>query len=428
MSGLFNPSGWHTPPNGGVGMLNTQTFRRDAANRPQFLETVLRRYPGGSVQLSAIIDSMKKSDCISTDVGWKIENVRFPTLTLLEELAPASQRQVSTLKVDSTRYLLPNMLFVAMPYGEMMMITSITGDHTCTAIRGMGTVPAWGASAGAQLQFAGNAFEEGSLRPLGTFTESERMWTQTQIFRDAWATTETEHVVATANGYNVTATNKQDAMYNHGVAHEMAILFGQQSNTVYKGQPMRTFSGLLEFVRYNAPQNIISVAGKMNYDELCAVFDAFGDVQIGKNPSDMRIIYGDKTFVTAIHQIGMRYGSLLRMTDNNQDSFGQRFRSFITPRLRFDVYEHPLFQVMNMPRGMAFVVDPTTLELRYLRRTSHHYFNADASGKINEMTVDGGVDARGGDFITEMTFLCHNPAANGVIYGLTGGKGNDFNH
>lgn len=415
-------------PNGKVnyaGMVHTQTYGgKDSILKPRFLDTVLRRYPGGSVQLTAIIDSMSKKKTTSTDIGYHVENLRFPTLTLVSDLAPASQHQASTIEVDDTSSVLPNMVFIFGPFGEQVMVTDVLGDHQLTVIRGMGTTRAFGAPKGSQMLFAGNAFEEGSLRPLGMISSQEKLFTQTQIFRNGWATTETMHAVASAQGINVTSQSKSDAAYYHATDIESAVMFGQQSNLIVRGKPQRTFSGLIDTVRHNAPQNIINVTGDMSYDDLCNVMEMFGDVQIGENPSDSRVIYGDKAFVNAFHQLGMKYGQLMRMTTDTSDSFGQRFRQFITPRMRFNVYEHPLFSTRRMPKGMAIVVDPSSLELHYLRDTKISYFNGKESGAYQEMSVDGGVDARGGDFLSELGFVCTNPAANGVIYGFTGAKCN----
>lgn len=406
-----------------AGMMHTQTFGgRDSFLRPRFLPEVLRRYPTGTVKLTAIIDSMARKTTTSTDIGYNIENIRYPMLHLVADMAPATQHQASTIEVDDVTSVLPNMIFTLGPLGEQVMITDIVGDHQVVVIRGMGTTRAFGAPAGTQMQFAGNAFEEGSLRPLGMMSGMEKLFTQTQIFRNGWATTETMHAVAAAQGINVTSASKVDASYRHATDIESAVMFGQQSNLVVRGKPQRTFSGLVDTIRYNAPQNIINVDGDMNYDDLCAVFEMFGDVQIGENPSMNRIIYGDRSFVNAFHQLGMKYGHLMRMTTDSSDSFGQRFRQFITPRMSFNVYEHPLFSVRNMPKGMAIVVDPSTLELHYLRDTRVSYFNAKETGAYDTMSVDGGVDARGGDFLSELGFVCTNPAANGLVYGFTGAK------
>ena len=408
-----------------AGMVHTQTFGgRDSFLKPRFLPEVLRRYPTGNVKLTAIIDSMMRKKTTSTDIGFTIENIRYPTLTLVSDMPPATSHQASTIEVDDVTSILPNMIFVLGAFGEQVMVTDIVGDHQVVVIRGMGTTRAFGAPAGTQMLFAGNAFEEGSLRPLGMMSGMEKLFTQTQIFRNGWATTETMHAVATAQGINVTSRSKADASYYHATDIESAVMFGQQSNMVIRGKPQRTFSGLVDVVRYNAPQNIINVDGDMNYDDLCSVFEMFGDVQIGENPSTSRIIYGDKTFVTAFHQLGMKYGHLMRMTTDSSDSFGQRFRQFVTPRMTFNVYEHPLFSIRRMPKGMAIVVDPSTMELHYLRDTRVSYFNATESGAYDSMSVDGGVDARGGDFLSELGFVCTNPAANGIVYGFTGAKCN----
>ena len=421
-SGIFNPNGMPSVA-GGRGMIHTQTFRRDPRFMPSFTGAVLRRFPNGNCPVTAIIDSMSTKDVGTVDTYSSVKNVAYPVYTLLEDLPPASPRQSTTIKVNDTRFMMPNMQFTLMPFGEQMLVTSVTGDHTAVVIRGTGTILPFGAKKGSQLQFSGNAFEEGSLRPLGRHYETSRLWNQTQIFRDGWAVTDTMRKVATTNGFSVDSESKEDAAYQHSTAMEMAVLFGQKGNMVYKGKPMRTMSGMLEYVRANAPQNVMTVGNKSGgttYSDLCNIMEVFGDVRIGNAPSTKRVIYGDKTFVNTIHNIGMKYASFIRYTSDGTDSFGNRFRNFITPRMEFTVYEHPLFSILDsMPRGMGIVIDPTTWSLNYLRRTRHTYFNADAGGQISASTVDNGVDAIGGDFLTEMGLESTNPAANGIIYNLT---------
>lgn len=421
-SSVFNPNGMPSVA-GGRGMVHTQTYRRDPRFMPSFTGAVLRRFPNGNCPVTAIIDSMASADISTVDSYSAVKNVAYPTYHLLEDLPAASPRQSTTIKLNDTKYLLPNMLFTVMPFGEMMMVTSVTGDHTAVVIRGMGTILPFGAKKGSVLQFSGNAFEEGSLRPLGRHYETSRLWNQTQIFRDGWAVTDTMRKVATQNGFAVDSESKDDAAYQHATAMEMAVLFGQKGNMVYKGKPMRTMSGILEFVRANAAQNVMTVgavAKGVNYSDLCNIMEVFGEVRIGNAPSTKRVIYGDKTFVNTIHNIGMKYANFIRYTSDGTDSFGNRFRNFITPRMEFTLYEHPLFSLLdNLPRGMGIVIDPTTWKLNYLRRTRHTYFNADAGGQITASTVDNGIDAIGGDLLTEMCLESINPAANGIIYGLT---------
>lgn len=418
---VYNPAGM-SDVRGGVGMIHTQSYRN-----PKFMSTftgaVLRRYPGGNCPVTAIIESMSTSDITTVDTHSEVQNVAYPVYNIVESVPAASPRQASTIKVNTTKFILPNTLFAVMPFGELMMVTGVTGDNTITVMRGMGSILPFAIEKGTALQFAGNAFQEGSLRPLGRHYEESRLWNQTQIFRDGWALTDTMRRVATANGVKVDATSKNDAAYQHSMAMEMSVLFGQKGNTVYKGQPMRTMSGMFEFIRANAPQNVITVGkSEVNYRDLCAIMEVFGDVRIGANPSTRRIIYGDKTFVNTITEIGMKYANMIRYTSDGTDSFGHRYRNFITPRMEFTVYEHPLFNLLNnMPRGMAIVVDPTSWGLKYLRRTRHTYFNADAGGTIQNLTVDNGIDAMGGDYLTEMALDCINPAANGVIYNFVSG-------
>lgn len=406
-----------------IGMAHSQTWGNDPAFKPTLSQTVLMRKPYGNVKLFPLVEKLNRGTINSIDYGFRIKNMYFPSLVVTDAVSCASSRQSSTIRVDSTAGIIPNMLFVVFPYGEQVMVTDVRAD-SITVLRGVGTAITQDIPAGTRLQFSGSGFEEGSLRPLTRHMSSEVMFTQTQIFRDSWATTGTVREMLTKDGMSVPHTNKQEAMSMHAQSLEMALLFGQQSNTVFNGKPMRTTSGIIDYVANNAPQNIINVAGASNYDDLCAIFDNFGDIQVGDSNSDTRLIYGDRAFVNAISNIGRRMGTSIQMVTDSRDSFGVRFKNFYTQRMSFQIYEHPLFNVHGDSQGMALVVDPSTLGVMYLgqRDTQHAYFNADSQGRLSEVSNDNGIDAVGGTFTTELLFYCTNPAANGLIFGLNNAR------
>lgn len=412
------------------GMLHTRTWANHKTMfKPTFAQEVLRRYPAGNIKLFPLIDMLNQSTVNSVDHGWRIKNMSFPGLDVAETIPAASSGQTTTIKVATTNGIIPNMLFTAVPFGEQMMVLAVNGEQELVVMRGLGSIHPNEVPAGTKLSFSGTTFEEGSLRPLSRTTSETTLYTQSQIFRDSWATTDTARVIATANGENIVAESKDDAMFNHSWSIEMAMLLGQKSQKVFQGKPMRTMSGLREFITANAPQNIWSITKPLNYDELNYIFDSFGEVQIGKNPSDKRIIFGDRAFVNAISAIGRKYGYDIQISDN-QDSFGQRFRAFKTQRLSFTVYEHPLLnmdQVQGNIQGVGIVLDPSTLGLRYLpqRRQRLTYFNISADGRtFNTVENDNGIDAAGGTITSELMMICNNPSANGMIFGLTKGACN----
>lgn len=418
---LYNPNVFPVNNTGGTGMLNTLMLRNAPHHRGMFLPKVLQRFPYGTVKMTALIELAGSSDVNSNTFAQRIKTTYYPTLQLLEDMPPTSQRQVTTIKVDSTKHLLPNETFVVMPFGEMIEIVQVTGDHTVNVMRGVGSVAAFGAKKGSNLQFAGNAFREASLRPLGKFREESELWFHTQIFRDGWAVTNTEHEVAKGNGYNITANSKEEAAVAHATAIEYAAMFGQIGFRMEAGQPKRTMGGLMDIIKHNAPQNFITTTGNLSYFDLVDLFDGFGDVQVSSMSSPKRIIYGDATFFNTINEIGLKYQQRVAFSNNNSDVFGQRFSKFITPRMEFEVHQHPIFSRLNLPAGMGFIVDPTSMKLHYLRRTFVTYFNATANGTVETFTSDNGIDARGGDFLTELGLSCENPSANGVIFGFTSG-------
>lgn len=422
---LFSNTGFPTADVRRTPMIHTRTYAgHEQKFRTTFAQEVLTRYPGGGVRLFPLVDMLSSGTVNSTDYGFNIRNVAMPMLEIAEDVPHASPRQTTSIKVKNARFVLPTQLYTILPFGEQIQILAVNGDHELVVMRGLGSIMPTVIRAGTVMVFAGTAHPEGSLRPMATASTSSTLFIQSQIFRDSWALTDTARVVATANGENITSESKDMAMYNHSLSIELAMLLGQRSATVWEGKPMRTMSGLREYITACAPQNVWDITTALDYEALSYIFDSFGEVQVGNNPSMERIIYGDRSFVNAVSQLGRRMNYSVQI-GMGTDTFGQRFKRFITERLSFTVYEHPLLNmpvVQNMMRGVGIVIDPTTMKLLYLPERKHRvtYFNTNGSN-FNTIENDNGIDALGGSITSELMLVNTNPAASGIVYGFTQG-------
>ncbi len=101
---------------------------------------------------------------------------------------------------------------------------------------------------------------------------------------------------------------------------------------------------------------------------------------------------------------------------DGQTNFGLQFTTLTTPRGKFRVIEHPLFNTNTSWARMAVGVDLPTFRLAYLagRKTQSKEFNTEGM-----VASDNGIDAVGGTLTTELTTVIKNTPANVVINNLT---------
>jgi hypothetical protein len=101
---------------------------------------------------------------------------------------------------------------------------------------------------------------------------------------------------------------------------------------------------------------------------------------------------------------------------DGQTNFGLNFSTLTTPRGKFRIIEHPLFNTNSTWAKMAVGVDLPTFRLAYLagRKTQNLEFNTKG-----DQAQDNGIDAVGGTLTTEVTTVIKNTPANVVIRNLT---------
>lgn len=405
-----------------VGMLHTasaQSLSKEGVCTSLPVE-MLFRDPDFPAHLFATLDVASDENLTNITDTYGIKNASIPYMHLATKLPCGTSRESVTLHVASTQGIIPNMVFTYLPFGENFLVTSVDSESTVTVIRGMGSIEPQEVDAGTLLVYAGNAFEEGSLRPLPLFTDHQTFSLHTQIFRDSWSMTDTQRVVMSNNNtaFGTVSDNHMEARKRHLYAIESALLLGSLSGTAMYGMPLRTMAGLRDFLRLAAPQNVISIATAMSYSDLNYVFDVFADARIRGVGSTSKVIYADRTLFSTISEIGRKYANL-RMEDAT-DVFGKRYKGFITDRLQFTVHHHEILDEIEVPTGIGIVVDISTLKVRYLRgrKTQYFDFNGTKSGGRQANVTDQGIDAVGGTFTSELLLRNTNPAASGIIFGL----------
>jgi hypothetical protein len=393
-----------------TGVFNASTGNPAELNARSFASSILRLFPNGSAPLFGLTSMSGRSKAKSSTHGYFSK-----TLTFLVK-APAAQVLVGagSMDVDSTTGMTVGMLFHNQRTREIVRVTAITDSNTVAITRAFGRVAAAQMETTDTLIHIGSAFEEGSNRPSARRLTTQYVPNYTQIFRNAWALTDTARASYAEMGISNIAENRKDCMMFHSVDIESAIVWGQPLMDTSGTQPMHSTQGILDAIEQYAPGNSNAAAATTTYAQLVALLDpAFEySTDIG-NPKE-RIVLGDAQALRVITDVGRKSGVVQIM--QSETSFGMRFTKMDFYRGTVNLIEHPLFNGLEIA-GMALIVDLPALKLAYMdgRDTRPEEYG------MSNKSADNGADAQGGSLTTELAVELINPYSCGVITGLTEG-------
>ena len=401
-----------------TGVLLTNQFTQDHAKK-SFAGMITRLMPNGEAPLFGMTSMLKEETALQSEHGFFSKTMLFPQLVLNGAIADGT---VTVFNVVSTANVLPGMLMRANTTGEIIIINTVISAVQVAVGRGIGTVAAGAIADTVALYQVGNAFEEASLRPQALAINPVRLTNLTQIFRNSWAVSGSAAATKMLAGETNVAESRQDCAAFHAVDIEKALFWGQLYNGLRNGQPFRTMAGLHSFVStlayyppYMSAVNVYTAGGTTSYAQLEAALDVCFNQNTDPKVGNQRILFvggGAKGVITNIARFATGYS--VNLDVGKQNFYGLQFDELKTPRGRFMMVEHPLFNSNVDWRKVAVAVDLSTFNLAYLRRTENKEFNS--SGNTAQ---DNGIDAEGGTLTTEVTCLVKNPPANAFIFNLT---------
>lgn len=403
---------------GNVGIFHSQQFVPDLA-KLSFAGMITHYMPAGQAPLFGLTSMLPSSTATNVEHGYWSKAAIFPAFNLISPIAAGD----TTFNVETTKFLLPGQLHRLEQTGEIVIINSIVSGTQITVGRAIGQVPAAAVTL-AQITDAyqvGNAHEEASLRPQAQNLQPVQITNLTQIFRNAWAVSGSAAAIQRIVGESTISSNKQDCAALHAGDIEKALFFGQKSQSWRNGLPMRTMDGLLSVVgnisyypsSYSVP-NVYPAGLTTNYTQLETMLDPVFNQATDPKVSNERVLFVGGKARIVLNNIGRKSGQY-QIVDG-QTSWGLQFSTFKISRGTFRIIEHPLFNTNEHWSRMAVAVDLSTFGMAYLgnRKTQESSYNTDGA------KVDDGIDAMGGDLLTEVTTEIRNPPANAFITGLTG--------
>ena len=394
-----------------AGMFNTGNFTTDLAKK-SFAGMITRLMPNGSAPLFGLTSMLFTETAVQVEHGFFTKTMIFPEVQLDGAIADGV---VNVFTVDTSANILPGMIMRVNTTGENVIINQVLGATTLQVTRGVGTVAAAAIANDVKLFQVGNAFEEGSQRPGALNVTPVRITNLTQIFRDAWALTDTARATQVIAGNDTVSESKQDCAAFHASAIEKALFFGQKSQGTRNGKPFRTMAGFIAIVgdltyypSSYAAANVTTAGATTTYTQLEAALDPVFNQATDPKVANERVLFVGGTAKLVLNNIGRLNGSY-QLVDG-QTSWGLQFSTFKTARGTFRVIEHPMFNTNSTWSKMACAVDLSTFNVAYL---------GDRKTKNEEYGAEEGQDATGGSLTTEMTCVIKNPPANAVIHNLT---------
>ena len=402
-----------------VGIFNTGNFAPDLAKK-SFSAMITRLMPNGSAPLFGLTSMLSDETAAATEHGFFTKTMIFPEVKI--DNGAGYVAGATTFVVDTTVNILPGMIMRIERTGENIIINSVTDAVTLVVTRAVGTVVAAAILDDDDFYQVGNAYEESSVRPSANNIIPVRVTNLTQIFRNTWAISGSAQSTEVIAGEATDAENRQDAAALHAADIEKAIFFGQKSQGTRNGQPFRTMDGLINMIEtpsfyppsYGGATNSFTAGATTNWTQLLAMLDPVFDQTTDPKGARERVLFVGGAAKMVLNEVARLNGQTQLM--DGQTNFGMEFSTLTTPRGKFRLIEHPLFNTNAVWSKMAVAVDLPTFRLAYLkgRKTQNKEFNTQGN-----QAQDNGIDAVGGTLTTEVTSTVKNTPANAVIRNLT---------
>ena len=390
-----------------TGIFNT-TLNPAELNARSFAANITRLFPNGSAPLLGITAMTPKVKAKSTTHGYFSKTMTF----LAFVIGTANVAADVSIDVPSTVGMTAGMVFHNPRTRENIRIESITDSNTIAVKRAAGRVAAADMLDTDELFHIGTAFAEGSNRPTARRLATVYIPNYTQIFRDAWALTDTARASAVEAGYGNVAEDRKECGLFHAINIESTIIWGQPKMDTTGTQPLHYTQGIIDAMEQYAPGNTNTAAATTTYDQLVSMMEpAYTYSADVGNPME-RIALGGSRAIRVLNDIGRLYGDI--QITQNETQFGMKFQSFQFYKGVVQVKEHPLLNGLGQ-EDMLIVLDPPALRLAYLDGRDTKAEEYGTNGKL----LENGTDGVGGSLTTEAAVELVNPYGCAVIYGLT---------
>lgn len=397
-----------------AGIFNT-TQNPTELNARSFAGTILRRRPNGNAPLFGMTAMTGDSKAKASTHGYFSKTMVFSRVVMTATALVGD----AALTVASTTGVVKGMVLLNLRTNETVRVITVNSATGLTVTRQFGRIAAAAVNNADVWIAIGNAHEEGSARPSARSIQAVYVANFTQIWRNAWALTDTARASYAEQGYSNLAESKRDCMDFHSIDIESSLFFGQPYMSTLNGQPIHATQGIVDAIRQYAPSNVDAAPAETSYDDVVDMILPCWQYATDVGDPTTRVAFCDTTAMRTMQDIGRAYGEVT--LTQKETSYGMVFSEFRFFKGRLILKEHPLFNGIGVTPGTMVVVDVPAVKLAYMdgRKTISETYQP-SSGGSNEM--GNGVDAQGGSITTEAAVELINPAACGVFTNLIAAK------
>ena len=339
----------------------------------------------------------------------KVKPAHNPTVRWMEdELEPltdllngAVTALAAALTVDNGGWWRVNDLGFCPRTGENFRVTAVAGN-VLGAVRSFGATAAAAMNDDEPLWNLGPAQREGDTsRALLSTLEVEQS-NRTQILRTPFGTTNTQSATDLYDGKDFDLQAKKSAI-EHSVRIERMLIFGQSATAVVAGQPLRTMSGILEFIQTNR----VDAGGVLTESQ----FDAFCEVGFRYGGTNQKLFIGSGRVIQAINN----FAKEKMETVPRDEAYGLNLRRYISPFGDLLLGYHRQL-VGTIYSGVGILLDMDRVWLRPLRggRSSGNLAVRVTNIQANDE------DSRRDEYLTECSLEFQNEKAHALLTGITG--------
>lgn len=391
------------------GVFAAETENPAELNMRSFASHMLRRYPNGSFPLWGLLSQQGKSRAKSSTHGYFSKTFQFAKVTI----TGAESDVATTLETTSTAGLAIGQVLYNPATRENMRISGIVANTSIEVTREFGRVAKAAIDAGQVLIVVGSAYMQGSARPSNRGITKVYVPNYTQIFRNAWAVTDTARASYVEMGMSNVAENKDDCAKLHSIECEQAIIFGQPKMDTTGSEPLHATQGIYDAVDQYAPLNTNTAAATTSYDQFVELVDPAFDYSTDMGNPNTRLAICGNTAMKVMNKMGRLFGQI-NLTQK-ETSFGMKFSEFVFYRGQLNLVTHALFNAYTELAKLMIVIDLPALKLAYLDGRDTRPEEYGGTGRNNA----NGVDGEGGSLTTEFAVELINPGGCAVIEGLT---------
>ncbi len=392
---------------GVLGLRGTGNFGTD--ERPKnFREMILFRDPNGDAPIFAMTSKLKKRTVDDPEFAWWDEPqdivrlqvagalVAGDTTVVVDSADPSSA--APTIVYGTATHLKTGDLLLVEPAldsavfaPEVIEVVTVLSDTSFTVKRGRSGTSAAAIADDLFLLLIGSSYAEGTDAPSAVSRNPIKYSNFTQIFKNTYELTKTTDVTKFRTG-DPWSNDKKRKMFDHARGVEMAILYGQSSETTGdNGKPLRTMGGLREQIPVG--NQFVYTSGTTWFD----LIDRVSPVWDYTSPAgDQRAAFVGNGALNALNKVLMADSNSEIRWEGVTKVFGMNFRELVMPQGRILLRTHPLLSRNSLYTNSMFVLDMSSLGYVTL---------PGRDTKMKDDIQDGGEDLRRGFIQTEASIM-----------------------